>query len=64
MIVRLKRRFQPATIFVSHSVVAVMVSPLMNRWMMNFAKSRRLYVFNNHAWTQDDIQALEQRIRQ
>ena len=31
---------------------------------MNFAKSRRLYVFNNHAWIQDDIQALEQRIRQ
>lgn len=31
---------------------------------MNFAKSRRLYVFNNHAWTQSDIQALEQRIQQ
>ena len=31
---------------------------------MKFAKSRRLYVFNNHAWKQDDIQALEQRIRQ
>lgn len=31
---------------------------------MKFAKSRRLYVFNNHAWTPDDVQALEQRIRQ
>lgn len=31
---------------------------------MKFAKSRRLYVFNNHPWTQDDIHALEQRIRQ
>jgi hypothetical protein len=31
---------------------------------MKFDKSRRLYVFSNHAWTPDDITALGQRIQQ
>jgi Protein of unknown function (DUF3142) len=30
---------------------------------MKFEKSRRLYVFNNHAWTERDIATLEEKIR-
>jgi len=31
---------------------------------MKFEKSRRLYVFNNHAWTEKDVASIQQRIQQ